>query len=338
MSWELIGHAWAAALLRGHLASGRVRHAYLLTGSKGVGRGTLANRFAQALLCEAPPAAGDFCGSCRACRLVAAEQHPDLHVLRPEEGGAIKVEDIRHLQGRLALAPYQGNWRLAHIEDFETATDSAQNALLKTLEEPTERVVLVLTAASADAVLPTVASRCEILGLRPIGRAELESALAAGVSESEAHLAASVSNGRPGWALRFLRDPALRQVRLQILDDLQEILRAGRSERFEFARRLADRQAKYPAFERRKAESREILETWLSLLRDGMREAHVAQGALDNPDRREQATTLVRLWGRNRLVGAVQAIERTLFAVERNANAQLAWENLMLDLPGLKAE
>ncbi|HEY7688372.1 MAG TPA: hypothetical protein VH835_06750, partial [Dongiaceae bacterium] len=132
----MVGHTWAADLLRGHLAADQVRHAYLFGGAQGLGRRTLALCLAAALLCESPPSAGEACGSCRGCRAVAAGRHPDVHSLKADEGASIKVEDIRELQRQLALSPHGAARRFALLEDFDSATDSAQNALLKTLEEP----------------------------------------------------------------------------------------------------------------------------------------------------------------------------------------------------------
>src|SRR4030065_44905 len=81
MAWDVIGHEWAVSLLRQHLESGQVRHAYLFSGPPAIGKRTLSLRFAQAMLCQQPPRAGEFCGEGRACRLVRGESHPDLHLL-----------------------------------------------------------------------------------------------------------------------------------------------------------------------------------------------------------------------------------------------------------------
>jgi DNA polymerase III gamma/tau subunit len=103
-NWNMLGHEWAVDLLRGHLANGRTRHAYLFTGPDGVGRRTLALRFAQALNCSQPTAAGIPCGECRACTLIERMQHPDLSVVQAEEGtNTLKVDQIRELQRTLSL-------------------------------------------------------------------------------------------------------------------------------------------------------------------------------------------------------------------------------------------
>ena len=99
MNWELIGHEWAVNLLSRHIASDQVRHAYLITGPDGVGKRTLATRFAQAINCTDSKNAGEFCGQCRACQFIQRKQFPDLHIVEAEDvGGILKVEQIRELQ------------------------------------------------------------------------------------------------------------------------------------------------------------------------------------------------------------------------------------------------
>ena len=108
------------------------RHAYLLAGPEGVGRRTLATRFAQALNCTNPPEPGSFCGECRECRQIAALAHPDLSLLTPTEGHKdIRIDQVRGLQHTLALAPYAAKYRIALLPDFQLANTQASNALLK---------------------------------------------------------------------------------------------------------------------------------------------------------------------------------------------------------------
>jgi DNA polymerase III subunit delta' len=203
MGWEVAGHAWAEHLLYEHLVRGEVRHAYLLTGPAGVGRRTLALRFTQALNCLQPPAPGEFCGQCRVCRQTAAMQHSDLAVVQAEkEGGTLKVEQVRDLQRSLSLLPYEAHFRVALLLRFEEAHPSAQNALLKTLEEAPQRVILLLTADSAENLLPTIVSRCEVLRLRPMALDHLQTYLETqGMDAVDARLLAHLSGG--GWVMHF---------------------------------------------------------------------------------------------------------------------------------------
>ena len=168
-NWNLLGHEWAVDMLRQHVARGDIRHAYLLSGSPGIGKRTLALRLAQALNCEKPISAGTPCFTCRTCKQIDSMAHPDLTIIQAEtEGGTLKVEQVRDIQRTLNLKPYQSQYRVAIFLRFHEANANAANALLKTLEEAPSHAILILTAENPEQLLPTINSRCEILRLRPL--------------------------------------------------------------------------------------------------------------------------------------------------------------------------
>src|SRR5512136_26120 len=114
MSWDLLGHAWAADLLREHVAKGNLRQAYLFTAPPGVGRHTLALRLAPAITCTQPPAPGEPCSACRTCQQIEQRQHPDLSIVQAEvEGSTLKIDQVRELQRSLSLTPYAARYRVA---------------------------------------------------------------------------------------------------------------------------------------------------------------------------------------------------------------------------------
>jgi len=325
-NWNLTGHAWAVDMLRGHIQRDSVRHAYLFAGAPGLGKRTLALRFAQALNCSQPIAEGVPCGECRDCRQFEAMQHPDLAVVQAEvEGGTLKVDQVREMRRTVVLKPYQSPYRVALFLRFQEASEGAANALLKTLEEAPAHAVLILTAESPEGLLPTITSRCEILRLRPVPVEEVASLLKSrGAGDEKARLLAHISNGRPGYALRLLEDDSALEFREECLNDLWSLLSATRVEKFKYAEKLfKDREA-----------LRLTLLAWVSFWRDVMLASVNASAEPANVDRLEQIEKLSGMLSLSAASRIVEDVETALARLDGNVNPRLLLEVLLLDLPG----
>jgi len=323
--WEVVGHETAISLLKYSLASEHIAHAYLLTGPPQIGKTTLATNLAQALNClsEHRP-----CGECSVCQRIARHVHPDVRLIEPE-GDSIKIEQVRTMQREVALSPYEGRRRVYILCQFENATREAANCLLKTLEEPPDYVVLVLTAHEADLLLPTIVSRCQVLPLRPLPVSQVVQALRErwGVDEEQALLLGKLSSGRIGWAVTAYRDSEILARRGRHLAALQEITQRGRLDRLRYAQQLSRRPEGIP----------EVLDLWLSWWRDLLLLHAQCPENIVNVDQEPTLHEQAGRYSTEQIKDFIRSIRTTQQQLRQNVNAQLALEVLFLGLPLTRA-
>lgn len=330
MDWDILGHAWAANMLRQHIVTGGLRHAYLFSGPPGIGRRTLALRLAQAVNCTNPPEAGAPCGVCRTCQQIDRMQQADLTIVQsPAPGETLKVEQVRELQQALSLAPYESAYRIALLLRFDEATEGAQNALLKTLEEPNARVLMLLTANDPDNLLPTIRSRCEWLRLRPMSPRALAEVLTDGGLEAEqARLIAHVAGGRPGYAQRLAEDGNLLASREEWIKDFFGLLASSRRGRLSYSESKSRKRDRAEA----KQDLRDGLAHWLSLWRDVLLLAAGSPADLTNLDREKEIRHLAGSVSDAQAAGYISRLEHC-FARINSANLQVMLDTLLLEWP-----
>jgi len=334
-TWDnIIGHGWAVDLLRSALRYNRVGHAYLITGPAQIGKTTLARTFAQALNCTAADPTGRPCGVCRACTLIAAEKHPDVRLVTGETSGrgkvTLKIDQIRELNQILNLTAAEARYKIAIIEQFDTANASAANAFLKTLEEPPHNVILILTATDAETLLPTIPSRCRTIALRQVPAQDIQDALETRwhVDPEQATLLAHLADGRIGWAIENAENGAALTEREDQLDLLTESFGQTRVGRFAIADKLAQKPEKLPA----------LLKIWLSWWRDLTLVSARQKDAesLTNIDRKNELFDLAEQFPAGSAVASLLHTEQSLLYLKSNANTRLVLENLLLRYPSVE--
>lgn len=164
---DVVGHTDIIQYIRSAVSQDKVSHAYILNGQRGSGKKMLANLFAQTLQCEA--GGEEACYECHSCKQAVSGNHPDIIRVTHEKPNSISVDDIRvQINEDIQVKPYSGKYKIYIVPDADLMTVQAQNALLKTIEEPPAYAVIFLLTENADSLLPTICSRCVMLKLRNI--------------------------------------------------------------------------------------------------------------------------------------------------------------------------
>jgi DNA polymerase-3 subunit delta' len=320
---EIRGQGIAIERLRSALRAGRLGHAWVFAGPSGVGKRATAFALARALLCQTLP--GEGCGRCPECHLVAAGSHPDLFVEDLERARRdrptatqLSIEQIRRLRTKLAGRPVRGGRKVGIIEPADRSSPDAQNALLKTLEEPPGAATLVLVASNARALVPTILSRCQTLRFAPLASGIIAEILVAdGIDAELAGKAARLAGGSLDRA-RILADEALCKVGEEVRARLGELDRMTLPQLLDAAEELAGSRGER-ASERQEVQRAALLERY--------REQLLGVATSPTPgDPEDHRVAIRRAW--RRLASAYA----TCVDLERNANAQLAWNRLLLDL------
>ncbi len=323
-SSQVIGHDWAVELFDRQYQADRIPHALLISGTPNIGKATLARYFAQYLNCQAEQKP---CGECRSCRKMISGSHPDVRIL-DHDSERLKIEQIRELQRELTLSPYEGRYRVTVLCNFERATTSAANALLKTLEEPASQVVLILTTVDPGALLPTIVSRCQGVVLRSVPTSLIAEALENQwqVSSEQAGLLAQLSAGRLGWAIRSVENENLLVHRETSLQDMLDLLEMHRPERLAYAQGLS----------RDQATLKETLHIWLTIWRDLLLLKSGTQTKIINLDWESQLQNVAAQSTLEQAKEMVDYLRKAILNIDYNVNPRLNLEVLLLRLPKFK--
>lgn len=332
-AWDMVGHDHAIKTLRRAISSQRVRHAYLLSGPEHIGKGLLARRLAQTLLCTGGPdpalAPENPCQTCLACRKVLHNNHPDLHyITRPPDKQFILIEQVRALQSDSARRTLEGRRNIFIIEGMHEMNIQAANCLLKTLEEPEPDVLLVLTAPDPGLLLPTILSRVQQIPMHLLTTSQIRQALQERwqVPDEDAALISALAAGRMGWAVQAVEDEDLLRERQSHLETLTRVPTLSVVQRFDIAQKLSAEGDKIKG----------MLELWLLWWRDLIFAANNCPDLVVNVDMRPLLQKQAAKIGPVESTRVIRAILRTLTSLDQNVNTRMALEVLMLDMPTLK--
>jgi DNA polymerase-3 subunit delta' len=323
----IVGHRRLVGLLSRACARETLPPSLLFAGPAGIGKRRTALAIATGLNClqprSAPELERDACGECAACRRIARGVHPDVIVLEPGDMGSIKIEQVREVIDRAGYRPFEGRRRVVVVDNAEALVAQAQNALLKTLEEPPSASVFLLVSSIPDALLPTVRSRCPKLRFGPLTPADVADVLRRdhGYAEADARAAGADADGSVGRALAAASTDVTeaRETACRLLEHAARVVDPVR--RVESARDLTGKKSTA-------AGEREQLAACLRALASLVRDLTVIASRADarmlaNADLAPQLERLGKAYDSDRAGRVYLAIDRALAALERNASPKV---------------
>ncbi len=322
---SIIGQSQAKKFLVTSFNRGKTSHAYLFRGPAGVGKKTCAHAFACLINCHAP-VDGDACGSCLSCKKYSSGNHPDLMSIEPQ-GAGIKIDQIRQLKKALTYPPFEARFRVVLIEDIHHTMRRKEvaNSLLKTLEEPPEDTIFILTGDEAGDILPTILSRCQIIPFYPLPYELVAQALVdEDVDPQIAATLSGISEGSLGRARALYKDELL-VLREEIIEKLLECT-ARQPEGVETVFVMAEKAA---SSKENTGELLDLFTLWirdLMLVKNGLPEkvinhdlSHLMPGACDR-------------WSFDDLIDRITLIDMAHRQLLRNCNRSLVFEVLFFGL------
>lgn len=318
---DIVGHEQIILHMQNAIRQKKISHAYLLCGESGSGKRLVAEAFAKAVLCE--EGGIEACGKCKSCKQAESGNHPDIRVVVREKA-TLGVKEIREqVTADVRIKPYSSEYKIYLIDEAETLTEEAQNALLKTIEEPPEYAVFLLTVSRQELLLPTVLSRCVLLPFYPVATGKIKQFLMEkkGVPDYLADSAAAFSGGLVGRAVRYAESEAFTEQREEVLHLVKYVDEMTMAEVMENVK----------LFAAKKDVATEYLDMILLWYRDVlMYKATKDMNTLLFRDEPEAVAAQAGKRSFENLQGIVEALEQVKQRLKSNVNFETALELLLL--------
>jgi DNA polymerase-3 subunit delta' len=221
---DIVGHKQIIEHLKSAISAGKISHAYILNGENNAGKMMLAESFAMALQCETGKE--EACMQCRSCHQAIEHNQPDIIYVTHEKPNIISVDDIRHqLNNDMVIKPYSSKYKIYIIDEAEKMNIQAQNALLKTIEEPPAYAVILLLTTNADSFLPTILSRCITLNLKTVKEDLIKEHLMKvhRILDYQAEVCASFAQGNVGKAIQLASSDEFNELKSSVIGIVKKI-------------------------------------------------------------------------------------------------------------------
>lgn len=239
---DIIGQEELKGHLQNALQNQKVSHAYIISGEEGSGKRMLAEAFAQTLLCEEKGA--DACGHCHHCRQTMSHNQPDIIYLTHEKPATISVDDIRsQINSDIVIRPYNSDYKVYIVDEAEKMNEQAQNALLKTIEEPPSYAVILLLTTNAQAFLPTIRSRCILLETKPVPDALVRGELMKRyeIPDYQADMSVAFAQGNMGKAIALAQSQEFADRKERVLSLIRHISEMTYADRIAWIREMEEK-------------------------------------------------------------------------------------------------
>lgn len=306
ITWPVVGHEKNLKFLEDQLTCNTLSHAYLFLGPPSLGKYTIALHFTKVLLCQEKVA----CGKCLSCQEFEKGVHPDLHLIS-SDSPYLSIDKVREIRRKIFLSPSLSDKKVVIFEEASLLTPSAQNALLKTLEEPPLYAILILVAAF-EKLFPTILSRCTILNFRspPLSKIE-EILIKKGIDKNEAKAISFLSAGQIGWVLK---DPLFSEKWKKNLDDLIQIQNSDLKEKMDYIKEF----------------DLENLNYWLSIFEQVLLRKTGVENSLFI--KKEEIQKLARHFTLKKICQIIKKIQEAQKLIFLNINQRLLLENLIMEI------
>ena len=326
-NWGILGHENIVQFLQSSIKNEKVSHAYLFSGQPGLGKTITADKFVQNLICEK----GNSCDNCSACTQLMNNVHPDvMYVQRSEDKKNISIEEIRNLQTRLSQKSFLNSYKVAVINNAHELSESASNSLLKTLEEPGSKTVIILITSQKDLLPETIASRCQVLNFLPVSKNTIYKYLEnINVARGKANIYANLSNGRPGVMFEYMNDQDAFEVFQKQINGLLGLMEKGISQRFILSNKLINGK---DSFNKKVSSVDKIINQYLLIIRDLILIKAGQEEAIINYFAKDKLVQLANKKNNDSLLINYTNLNEVKMYLNSNINPSLALENVLINI------